>query len=210
MVQEQVCSEEDRTCHARESGQTAVDSEAPAYDDDDGYEDDYDDDFNGDDIDADAADAVASDVVVDDDDAVASDDDVFGDFVDDDDDDYEPEDSCVDNHALCSQWAEAGECDKNPAYMLSSCQRSCNVCVKSGNANTAAEKGIGEMGVPKEDLQEIERLQDQLRGLEDTLAKKTKDLESILKLLTSNEEVMAKVAAAAAAKRNLENQKKLN
>ncbi|KAG0490920.1 hypothetical protein HPP92_007783 [Vanilla planifolia] len=41
---------------------------------------------------------------------------------------------CVDENDLCSTWAAAGECDKNPRYMIGSktspgyCRRSCNVC----------------------------------------------------------------------------------
>merc|ERR1711959_155209 len=32
----------------------------------------------------------------------------------------------VDNHNSCGGWAKAGECSKNPAYMLATCAKSCN------------------------------------------------------------------------------------
>ncbi|BAF10987.2 Os03g0166200, partial [Oryza sativa Japonica Group] len=43
-------------------------------------------------------------------------------------------DKCEDQHALCSSWAAAGECAKNPGYMVGTsespgfCRKSCNVC----------------------------------------------------------------------------------
>jgi hypothetical protein len=33
--------------------------------------------------------------------------------------------TCVDSHAACKSWASAGECAKNPGYMLTSCCASC-------------------------------------------------------------------------------------
>jgi len=35
---------------------------------------------------------------------------------------------CEDAHELCSFWANKGECDKNPNYMLNNCRISCNTC----------------------------------------------------------------------------------
>lgn len=35
---------------------------------------------------------------------------------------------CVDDEAHCRGWAEEGECDANPDYMLKHCQLSCKVC----------------------------------------------------------------------------------
>ncbi|KAL3683890.1 hypothetical protein R1sor_001912 [Riccia sorocarpa] len=41
---------------------------------------------------------------------------------------------CVDENALCGEWAAYGECEKNPAYMVGSksepgrCRKSCKVC----------------------------------------------------------------------------------
>lgn len=43
-------------------------------------------------------------------------------------------DGCVDENELCSKWAAAGECAKNPLYMVGSpksggfCRKSCKVC----------------------------------------------------------------------------------
>ena len=42
--------------------------------------------------------------------------------------------ACEDENVLCPQWAAAGECAKNPLYMVGSkdslgfCRKSCNVC----------------------------------------------------------------------------------
>ncbi|KAL5980636.1 hypothetical protein ACLOJK_028544 [Asimina triloba] len=47
---------------------------------------------------------------------------------------HESSGDCVDEHELCSHWAAAGECQKNPLYMVGSptsggfCRKSCNVC----------------------------------------------------------------------------------
>lgn len=35
---------------------------------------------------------------------------------------------CDNKHELCDFWAEAGECDANPAYMKSSCRKACQMC----------------------------------------------------------------------------------
>ena len=48
-----------------------------------------------------------------------------------DSDDWEEEDDdydCIDEDKHCKGWAEDGECEKNPNYMLTSCRRSCGVC----------------------------------------------------------------------------------
>ena len=39
---------------------------------------------------------------------------------------------CVDENGNCQNWANVGECDKNPNYMLEKCKWSCNACA-SGN-----------------------------------------------------------------------------
>ncbi|KAL3911945.1 MAG: hypothetical protein SGILL_007081 [Bacillariaceae sp.] len=38
------------------------------------------------------------------------------------------ENACQDDHDQCIQWSEAGECDKNPKFMLNNCRRSCDAC----------------------------------------------------------------------------------
>ena len=35
---------------------------------------------------------------------------------------------CVDEHNSCAGWADAGECDKNAAFMTASCRRTCGLC----------------------------------------------------------------------------------
>ena len=35
---------------------------------------------------------------------------------------------CDDRDLQCGGWAEAGECDKNPNYMLKNCKKSCTEC----------------------------------------------------------------------------------
>ena len=35
---------------------------------------------------------------------------------------------CTDKHESCEDWEAAGECEKNPGFMLESCQASCNAC----------------------------------------------------------------------------------
>lgn len=43
-----------------------------------------------------------------------------------------------DNHASCAQWAAAGECNKNPNYMLANCQVSCSKVSKANDIPPAA------------------------------------------------------------------------
>ncbi|KAK3606326.1 hypothetical protein CHS0354_041961 [Potamilus streckersoni] len=45
--------------------------------------------------------------------------------------------NCTDKHDAfqCKSWAQAGECDKNPAWMVPNCQRSCGKCSLSGRNN---------------------------------------------------------------------------
>ena len=37
-------------------------------------------------------------------------------------------DDCKDDNEWCPTWAAEGECSANPAYMLQSCKKSCEVC----------------------------------------------------------------------------------
>merc|ERR1712001_77127 len=48
-----------------------------------------------------------------------------------------PGGECNDEEADCSKWAEVGECQKNPTYMLKSCKKSCNGC---GTAEPPTDK----------------------------------------------------------------------
>lgn len=40
---------------------------------------------------------------------------------------------CSDNEERCGMWASAGECEKNPIYMLRECMVSCNQCTPSSS-----------------------------------------------------------------------------
>ena len=40
--------------------------------------------------------------------------------------------ACPDAHRLCDEWADAGECDANPAFMHGTCTGSCGVCATPG------------------------------------------------------------------------------
>ena len=35
---------------------------------------------------------------------------------------------CGDAMKECKEWAERGECENNPSYMLSNCLKSCDIC----------------------------------------------------------------------------------
>jgi hypothetical protein len=35
---------------------------------------------------------------------------------------------CTDGHDACEEWAQVGECVKNPSYMHVKCRASCNMC----------------------------------------------------------------------------------
>ncbi|CAH1257391.1 ASTL [Branchiostoma lanceolatum] len=50
---------------------------------------------------------------------------------------FEAEPVCEDEHASCSHWADIGECQANPNYMLNHCQLSCGVCQGGGDIDGA-------------------------------------------------------------------------
>jgi len=45
--------------------------------------------------------------------------------------DSKHDEKCVDDDDRCPHWAEHGECQNNPGYMLVGCPKSCNQCPKS-------------------------------------------------------------------------------
>lgn len=47
-----------------------------------------------------------------------------------------------DQHEHCEFWAESGECDRNPGYMLSNCAKSCNVLAAATLKDAEELKGI--------------------------------------------------------------------
>ncbi|KAL8586258.1 hypothetical protein ACOMHN_003773 [Nucella lapillus] len=47
-----------------------------------------------------------------------------------------PTGDCVDEQVNCHDWAEGGQCDANPGYMLNHCKKSCHHCDGSGTTRT--------------------------------------------------------------------------
>lgn len=45
-----------------------------------------------------------------------------------------PEALCEDNLPNCVEWAQSGECSKNPSYMNSNCRLSCKQCAAKPKA----------------------------------------------------------------------------
>lgn len=45
---------------------------------------------------------------------------------------------CADNDPMCREWMVAGECDKNPAFMHTSCRKACKMCFTNGAHASAA------------------------------------------------------------------------
>jgi hypothetical protein len=52
---------------------------------------------------------------------------------DEDEDEDDEDEPCADQDERCGYWASIGECDKNPGYMLVSCQESCGTCPDSNS-----------------------------------------------------------------------------
>ena len=48
---------------------------------------------------------------------------------------------CVDRNIHCASWERAGECSRNPAYMLENCKKSCS---KDGNQHCPSWAAAGE------------------------------------------------------------------
>lgn len=48
---------------------------------------------------------------------------------------------CVDSHTNCDFWAEKGECESNPTYMLANCMKSCGACPKAEIKKRVLEEG---------------------------------------------------------------------
>jgi len=45
-----------------------------------------------------------------------------------------PQDSnCTDEYSSCQEWADNGECEINPEFMLYNCKKSCKVCSLTGD-----------------------------------------------------------------------------
>jgi len=50
-----------------------------------------------------------------------------------------PAGSCSDDNPSCEFWANSGECERNPAYMLANCRLSCGVCAPCSDDNPSCE-----------------------------------------------------------------------
>ena len=45
------------------------------------------------------------------------------------------EEICRDENGSCRSWAAAGECERNPSFMLTDCRRSCRHCGESAKVD---------------------------------------------------------------------------
>jgi Cys-rich protein (TIGR01571 family) len=53
---------------------------------------------------------------------------------------------CKDNNDQCPQWAEAGECGRNPNFMMANCQLSCGACHEEGAIGPVAGTHVRDTG----------------------------------------------------------------
>lgn len=63
----------------------------------------------------------------------------------------------------CEKWAQAGECESNPGYMMSTCGRACGNCGKSQPDTDLSAASMSEEGDAADDLLE-EAEQDAVRS----------------------------------------------
>jgi glutathione peroxidase-family protein len=73
-------------------------------------------------------------------------------------------DGITDNHESCSHWAAAGECVKNPGYMLVNCVKSCNTVVSQTNQQNLLPVASSFYDVVETDISGNEFKFDLLRG----------------------------------------------
>ncbi len=53
---------------------------------------------------------------------------------------------CVDTNEVCGLWAQTGQCELNPEYMLNNCPRACGVCgTEETTVTSANDDGSGEL-----------------------------------------------------------------
>lgn len=55
-------------------------------------------------------------------------------------DDDKDDDSCKDEDPSCEEWANAGECKRNPAFMNTSCRYSCMLCDEDNEELASKER----------------------------------------------------------------------
>lgn len=70
---------------------------------------------------------------------------------------------CSDRAELCLDWANAGECNRNPEYMHAKCQRACGLC--SLQETEGASKKLVQQPLLQEVSIELERLRDEYERL---------------------------------------------
>lgn len=52
--------------------------------------------------------------------------------------------ACEDDHSSCASWADGGECDKNPAFMKTTCAESCGHCTPAPLVDSGEDPLLGE------------------------------------------------------------------
>ncbi|XP_042894037.1 putative tyrosinase-like protein tyr-3 [Penaeus japonicus] len=57
-----------------------------------------------------------------------------------------PAGGCSDSHKHCGTWAAAGECERNPDWMVNNCQKSCKTCGKECSDSNNFCKEWSKMG----------------------------------------------------------------
>jgi hypothetical protein len=73
------------------------------------------------------------------------------------------EDECVDNKESCEVWASKGECEKNSAFMIKNCKKSCFVC-----PITEVDMGVEQIITPGDEStirKLLEKTEDYLRNV---------------------------------------------
>mmetsp|Transcript_10292 Transcript_10292/g.14768 ORF Transcript_10292/g.14768 Transcript_10292/m.14768 type:complete len:155 (+) Transcript_10292:91-555(+) len=86
-------------------------------------------------------------------------------------------DECVDQNEACYSWAEMGECEKNPGYMLTNCKLSCKQCTQNEKATKIVEQELGDN--PTERNMIANRQQEMMEYI--TLVQQNETLQSIWK-----------------------------
>ena len=78
---------------------------------------------------------------------------------------------CMDLHVMCRKWADTGECEANPKYMVGTnilkghCRKSCGVCIpQRPKGRPEAQGGSSESGSTEADIEALEKAYPALRG----------------------------------------------
>lgn len=68
-----------------------------------------------------------------------------------------PRETCADRVPQCSEWAATGQCQKNARYMLSTCQKSCEVCSDLAVSADAFPNGKDQVAVKTHEWKVLSR-----------------------------------------------------